>query len=285
MLSSEFEVPSQWSAINTAQLSATTIVIGSPDSGKSTLVRWLVKRLSQTHSIVGWLDGDIGQTTLGIPTTMNLALVEGTQDQLPRLLATIFVGSTSPRGHQAALLGGIQHLQKLAVVAGASAMVVDTTGMVDAHSGGHILKLKKIERLQPRTIIALQREQELEPIITPLQTEPRCNIYVFNPAEAVVRKSPEKRALRRRIRFQRYFQSAVQHQVQPDALPVCSQTRPAQMALMAFLDKMGFALALGVVLSITAESMAIMTPLADLSNVAGLRFGALKLDPRTGTEI
>ena len=285
MIPSEFKVPNQWHAINTEQLSGTTIVIGPPDSGKSTLVQWLVKRLSQTYPVVGWLDGDIGQTTLGVPTTMNLALLEGTKDQVLRLLATIFVGSTSPRGHMDALLDGLHRLQKLALVTSTAAMVVDTTGMIDEHSGGNILKKKKIELLQPRTIIALQRQQELEHIITPLQTEQRCNVYVVNPCEAVVRKSPEKRTQRRRIRFHRYFQSAIQHPIQHDALPVFGQTRPAKMSLMAFQDKMGFALALGVVLSISAESMEILTPLPDLSNVAGLRFGALRLDPLTGNEI
>lgn len=285
MIPSEFEVPNQWRAINTEQLSGTTIVIGPPDSGKSTLVQWLVKLLSQTYPIVGWLDGDIGQTTLGVPTTMNLALLEEAKDQILRLLATVFVGSTSPRGHMDALLDGLHRLQKLALVMSASAMVVDTTGMIDIHSGGNILKKKKIELLQPSTIIALQLQQELEHIITPLQTEQRCNIYVFNPTEAVARKSPEKRTLRRRIRFQRYFQSAFQHQIQHDALPVFGQTRPATMSLMAFLDKMGFALALGVVLSLSAKRMEIITPLSDLSNVAGLRFGALRLDPLTGNEI
>lgn len=285
MLSSEFEVPKQWYAVNTKQLSGTTIVIGPPDSGKSTLVQWLVKHLSQTYPTVGWLDGDIGQTTLGVPTTMNLALLERAKDQMLRPLATIFVGSTSPRGHMDVLLDGLHRLQKLALVTSASAMVVDTTGMIDAHSGGSLLKKKKIELLQPSTIIALQRQQELEHIITPLQTEQRYNIYLFNPAEAVIRKSPEKRALRRRIRFQRYFQYAIQHQIQHDALPVFGQTRPATMLLMAFMDKMGFALALGVVLSISSESMEIMTPLSDLSQVAGLRFGDLRLDPRTGNEI
>jgi len=285
MIPSDYEVPNQWHEINTEQLTGTIIVIGPADSGKSTLVQWLVKRLCQTHPCVGWLDGDIGQTTLGVPTTMNIALFEGAKDQLPRLLATFFVGSTSPRGHMGRLLDGLHRLQKLALATNAAAVVVDTTGMIDEHSGGDILKKKKIELLQPSTIIALQREQELEHIIVPLKTEQRFNIYAFNPSEAVVRRSHEKRARRRRIRFHRYFQYAIQHQIQHDALPVYGQTRPAKMSLMAFQDKMGFALALGVVLSISSESMEILTPLSDLSNVASLCFGALRLDPLTGEEV
>lgn len=280
-------IPNQnrWHEIDIGQLTGTIIVIGSTDSGKSTLVQWLCKRLCQTHPCVGWLDGDIGQTTLGVPTTMNLAIVDGGKDQLPRLLATFFVGSTSPRGHTGRLLDGLNSLQKLALATNAAAVVVDTTGMIDENSGGDILKKKKIELLEPSTIIAIQREQELEHIIVPLKMEQRFNIYAFNPADAVVRRSHEKRARRRRIRFHRYFQYAMQHQIRRDDLPVYGQARSEKMSLMAFQDKMGFALALGVVLSISSESMKILTPLQDLSNVASLFFGALRLNPHTGEEI
>lgn len=284
MIPFDSEVPNQWNEINTEQLTGTIIVIGPPDSGKSTMVHWLFKRLCQVHPCVGWLDGDIGQTTLGVPTTINLALFERSKDQLPHLVATIFVGSTSPRSHMSFLLDGLQRLQKLALAANITALVVDTTGMIDEHASGDVLKKKKIELLQPSTIIALQREQELEHIVTPLKTDQRFNIYVFNASEVIVRRSPEKRTRRRRIRFHRYFQSTIQHQIKHDALPV-SGPRPVKNSLMAFQDKMGFALALGVVLSISSETMEILTPLSDLSNVASLRFGALRIDPLTGEEI
>ena len=149
---------------------------------------------------------------------------------------------------------------------------------------GNVIKRKKIETLQPSTIIALQRGQELEHIISFLKTEQRFNIHVFNASEFVVRKSPEQRALRRSIRFRRYFQSTVQLQIKHDVLPV-SGPQPQIYSLMAFQDKMGFTLALGVVLSISPETMEILTPLSDLSNVAGLLFCSLRIDPFTGKEL
>jgi len=271
--------------MNPEKLTGTIMVIGAPDTGKSTLAQWLVNRLCQTHQRVGWLDGDIGQTTLSVPATINLAVVDGTQSRLPQLLATVFIGSTSPRGHTGPLLDGLRRLLKLALAAKTTAVVVDTTGMVDAHIGGGDLKAKKIELLQPDTIIALQREGELDHILDPLQTEQRFNILQCNPAEAVVRKSPEVRSRRRQSRFQRYFQSAVLQQIQTGALPLFGRNQPAPMSLMALQDKLGFALALGVVRSISDENMEILTPLTDLSNVAGMQFSALRLDPFAGEEL
>lgn len=284
MIPSDFKIPNQWNEINTEQLSGTIMVIGPPDSGKSTLAYWLFKRLCQMHPCVGWLDGDIGQTILGVPTTINIALFDRTKDQTPHLAATIFVGNTSPRNHMSPLLDGLQRLQKLALAASTVALVVDTTGMIDEQSGGDVLKRKKIELLKPNTIIALQRGQELEHIVTPLKIEQRLHFYAFNASEFIVRRSPEKRVHRRRIRFHRYFQSTMKYQIKHDALPVFGPV-PVKNSLMAFQDKMGFALALGVILSISSETMEILTPLSDLSNVASLHFGALRINPYTGEEI
>ena len=63
MISTDTEIPHQWQAISPEKLAGTIIVIGAPDTGKSTLVAWLVGRLGQTHQQIGWLDGDVGQTT------------------------------------------------------------------------------------------------------------------------------------------------------------------------------------------------------------------------------
>ena len=284
MLPSDLEVPNQWNEIKAKQLTGTIMVIGPPDSGKSTMVQWLFKHLCNVHPCVGWLDGDIGQTTLGVPTTINLALFEREKSRLPHLIATVFIGSTSPRVQMGHFLYGLQYLQKLALAANIAALVVDTTGMIDKYSGGDILKKKKIELLQPSTIIALRRETELEPIIAPLKIKQHTDIYVFDASKDIIRRSPEKRTRRRRTRFYRYFQSAIQHQIKRDALPIFG-LRPVKYSLMAFQDKMGFALALGVVLSISSEIMEIWTPLPDLLNVASLRIGALRIDPFTGKEI
>ncbi|MFH1990994.1 MAG: hypothetical protein ABIK98_01120 [Pseudomonadota bacterium] len=73
--------------------------------------------------------------------------------------------------------------------------------------------------------------------------------------------------------------------IQHNTLPTYGQIRPEVMSLMAFEDKMGFALGLGIVRSITSESMELLTPLSELSDVAGLHFGSLQLDPFSGQEL
>jgi polynucleotide 5'-hydroxyl-kinase GRC3/NOL9 len=150
------KVPAGWAALEPERLAGTILVIGATDRGKSTLVRWLTERLFERHHRVGWLDGDIGQSALGVPSTMSLALLDAAPEGLPRPRKSFFVGAVSPRGHMLPLLVGAQRLRQQATAAGVTALVVDTTGLVAAEAGGGALR-RKIELLQPQTVIACRR--------------------------------------------------------------------------------------------------------------------------------
>ena len=67
-------LPGIWSELDLASLSGVLLVVGAPDTGKSTFARWLVDRLAQVGQPVALLDGDVGQSSLGLPTTLTLAL-------------------------------------------------------------------------------------------------------------------------------------------------------------------------------------------------------------------
>jgi len=282
---SGIHIPPQWYTLKTDKISGTVMVVGSSDSGKSTFVQWLVGRLSRHHRRIGWIDGDIGQTTLGIPTTMNLALIDEPPEQLPRPQFTFFVGSNSPRAHMLPTLVGLQRLRDKGVSQGATVVVIDTTGFVSERFGGRHLKHWKIELLQPSNIIALQKEGELDHIIGPLKRYSRHNLHILPVAEAVRSRPPERRASRRRTLFRRYFQSVTKQTVQYSTLPVCGLEHADRLSLTALQDGEGFCLALGVVVTITEDIMEIMTPLSDLSRVKSLRLGSLRVDPATGVEV
>ena len=78
----------------------TCIVIGKIDSGKSTFVSiWFTHgRLPEIR--VGYVDSDVGQSTIGPPTTVGLKIFNTPPDQhdYSNLLELHFVGNTSPEG-------------------------------------------------------------------------------------------------------------------------------------------------------------------------------------------
>ncbi|MFQ5813651.1 MAG: Clp1/GlmU family protein, partial [Anaerolineae bacterium] len=159
MKSSNISLPREWERIKPESLEGTIMVIGESDTGKTTFARYLFLQLCRCHSRVAFLDCDVGQSTLGLPTTMNLALSGSEPSAFPPGGDTLsyFVGATSPRGHMLPTVIGARKLQQKAQELGAEAIVVDTTGLVSRAAGGGALKQWKIELLQPSVLVGLAR--------------------------------------------------------------------------------------------------------------------------------
>ena len=136
----------------------TTLMIGGADTGKSTLAQKLYAE-SGALGPAAFLDADIGQSTLAVPTTMALALTPPS-DQRSRPGYLCFVGSISPRGHMLQMLVGVHRLQRQAVQLGCARVIVDTTGLIDPAEGNVALKQAKIELLAPSVIIGIARQSE-----------------------------------------------------------------------------------------------------------------------------
>jgi polynucleotide 5'-hydroxyl-kinase GRC3/NOL9 len=282
---SDIHIPPQWQAIEIDKLSGTVMVMGSSDSGKSTFVQWLVNSLCRHHERIGWLDGDIGQTTLGIPTTMNLAILDKPSERLPQPEATFFVGNTSPRDHMLPTLIGLLRLRDRAVSGGATTVIIDTTGFITRQSGGRYLKHWKIKVLRPGTLFALQRGDEMEHVLRPLKKDSSHHLYVLPVAETVRSRSSERRASHRRTLFRRYFQSATRQIIHYSDLPVYWADTAGRFSLIALQDREGYCLALGILLKKREGIMEIVTPLSDLGMVESLCIGSLHIDPATGIEL
>ena len=177
-------------------LRGTVMVIGAPDTGKSTLAAHLYQDLCRGGRRAAYLDADMGQSILGLPTTLNLALAHEPGDPCfpPQgARAAYFVGAVTPRGHMLPTVIGTHRLQQKAIELGAEVIVVDTTGLVDRSQGGKALKQWKIELLAPGMVIALQRASELDPILWPLRRDRRVRCVELSVSPCVVARSREAR--------------------------------------------------------------------------------------------
>jgi polynucleotide 5'-hydroxyl-kinase GRC3/NOL9 len=269
-------VPRAWEPLAREHPGGTVMVLGAADSGKTTFVRWLVGRLARRVR-TAWLDGDMGQSTLGLPATMNLALADRTPPGLPRPRAAFFVGSTSPAGHMLPVLVGLHRLRERGRLDGAGTTVVDTTGLVSVEGGGSALKQWKIELLGPETVVALQRERELEHILEPLRREGRVRLIELPVSAAVRTTSRKQRAERRKRQFHRYFGAAGEREIPLTDRAVYGLERATEGVLLALQDREGFALAFGVVRRAGEGGLLVRTPFEDLSAVVSLRIGSVRL--------
>jgi polynucleotide 5'-hydroxyl-kinase GRC3/NOL9 len=276
-------IPSAWVSLSEEGLEGTVMVIGASDTGKSTLARYLYQAVCREGRLAAYLDTDLGQSTLGVPTTLNLALASEPHDEVfppQNVQLTYFVGAITPRGHMLPTVIGTHRLQQKALELGAEAIVVDTTGLVDQAEGGKALKQWKIELLAPSTVIGLQRRHELEPILWPLRRDGRVRCVEMPVSPMVVGRSREVRIARRRELLCRYFEVAESRQVALNRMAVYDLERLAVGGILAFQDAEGFSLGLGVVEEVDRSrgTVLVRTPLTSLEGVSSVRLGATRWD-------
>ncbi|TEU18163.1 MAG: hypothetical protein E3J21_06640 [Anaerolineales bacterium] len=283
-------IPQGWQRLDPASLTGTVMVIGRSDTGKTTLARYLFHQLCRHHSKVGFLDCDVGQSTLGLPTTMTLALsatAEESNSPPRREAFSYFIGSTSPRGHMLPTVIGAHKLQVTAQEMGAKVIVVDTTGLVDRAAGGGALKHWKIELLQPSVLVSLARGPELEHILWPRRRDRRVRVHELRVSKHVKERDRETRIRYREARFRNYFGKAGTLKIPIRSTVVFGIEEMSRGQVLAFQDEGGFALALGVAQEYerSSQTLAIRTPLTSIEGVSSIRFGTLRLDPATGQEL
>lgn len=285
MTQPHLHVPPAWLEMPLPATRGPILVIGGPDAGKSTFARYLVGRYMAEGCRVALVDGDPGQSSLGPPATMNVALVKGLPDlsQVRGPRWRRFVGDVSPRGHMLVVLVNAARLVTLARKKGAQAVIYDTSGLIDPYQGGLYLKLGKIDLLQPSAVIALRRDQELEPILAPLRASRRTFLYELPVSPAVRPRDPATRRQYRAQRFAAYFAWAQSVSVSLRNLAVIPEPAFYPHQLVGLEDRHGFLLGLGIVLAYHPHlaTVNILTRPFPMQRLDTLRLGDLLVDPYT----
>lgn len=144
------------------------VALGGMDSGKTTFCKMVAAVAVRVGRTVAYIDTDVGQSTVGPPTTIGLKYIRSdedlTSDALAHADASYFVGSIGPQGHLLPLVVGASKLAETARAANADIILVDTTGLIGG-TLGQVLKYHKIEVLRPDLVVGFQRGEELEPIL------------------------------------------------------------------------------------------------------------------------
>jgi len=282
------DIPPDWEKLE-LPANGVALVIGAPDTGKSTFARWLFQRMSRASRHAAFLDGDPGQSALGPPTTITLAMSKPGDDAFPPAGQRWrrFVQAVSPRGHMLPLVVGAARLIQAAQGAGADTIVYDTTGFVDSTQGGLSLKLAKLELLQPAAVFAIQRDQELEPLLAILRRNLRgsrhTRLIELRPSAAIAPRDVPARQAHRAAQFAHYMASARALTLDWSRFAVVPAPRFAFQQLVALEDAQGFTLDLGIVQTadLKSKQVTLLTALTSLAGVEALRLGDLTLDPKT----
>jgi len=189
--------------------SRSILLLGATDTGKTTFLTWLANALHGQGRRVAIVDTDVGQSSVGPPTTVGLGIVERPFRRLQELtpVQLYFVGSTSPRGHLLPVLVGTKRLVDYARTLAVDHVIIDTCGFVTP-GGGQALKHAQMALVDPEALICLQRATECESLLVAYRRGQRPHIWRFKASTASRRRSVEERQLYRQHAWERYFASA-----------------------------------------------------------------------------
>jgi polynucleotide 5'-kinase involved in rRNA processing len=266
-----------------ADVTGVVMLIGATETGKTTLAKLLVLDAIDAGRTVAYVDGDVASTVAGPPACVGLKYVESAadldQDVPPTEMR--FVGSTSPQG---VVLPHVVAVASLVDIARprADLVILDTSSVVGGVVG-QTLKYHLWEITQPTLGVALQRGEELEPIIGMLRRFLSAKIATVQPPTDAPPPSPTERHERQSEAFRTALAPPLQRwRVQTT---VFAPTLPEEFdldrldgMLVGVQDDQGRCLGLGVVES-NGGVLRVATHHGEA--MRGLRLGSLRVDLET----
>ncbi len=274
------------------------VMLGAVDVGKTTAATRLVNAAVRAGRRTAVVDSDTGQSDVGPPATVGLGIPDRPvrrMSEIP-LEAAYFVGDTFPRSSYRFVLDGTIRLVARARARAAQVIIVDTTGWVTGPAAVHA-KVTKIRRISPRHVIAIQRDDEIEPILARIPGE--ITVHRVRPSE---RARPRSASERRRVREQRFGRYLAQARVLPVDLTRVTGERTVWYAgrrippagilvdvppgalrhlLVGLAGREGWMRALGTVVEAhpAANRVDVLVPLRSLAGVGTLQWGILRVAP------
>jgi polynucleotide 5'-hydroxyl-kinase GRC3/NOL9 len=262
----------------------TAVALGGLDSGKSTFCKMCAAVAVRLGKKAAYLDTDIGNATIGPPTTIGLRYLSSAEDLEPdafaRADALYFVGATSPQGHMLPMVIGAMRLAEQARLAGAELIVVDTTGFIGG-TGAQMLKFHKVEALKADHVIGFQRGEELEPILGSIRRALPPEVDSLPVANSIMPTTIDERSQNRQDRLRAAFEPPLHRwKVKPSVLvpPVPPEVDLAQLdgLLVGMEDGKGVCLGLGI-LEYREDGLRMISTLAE--GAKALRLGAVRVTP------
>lgn len=259
------------------------MLIGGLDTGKTTLAMQAIRNAVHAGHVGVLVDADVGRTSVGPPACVGMRVFRDQDDleEVDNPEALHFVGTTTPARLVLQQVVATAAMVQRARNAG-EVVIIDTTAVVTGVSG-ETLKYHKTELCRPDRIVALQRGEEMEPLVGMLRRFLDVEVTTAPTDPAVDPMPPDVRARRRADAFRRALaQPLVTWKVRPTVfaptLPVGLNPGRLDGVLVGVQDASGGCLGLGV-LSHDEETLKVLTNVGE--GMSGLRLGSLRIDVET----
>lgn len=210
-------IPDDWDKVvdylinekKSSKTNVSILIFGEVDTGKTFFSTYLTNRFIENQLKVSVLDCDTGQSDIGLPGSLGLAIFKTPvlfmADTKPDLLA--FVGSHSPSEHFLHYTSGFVKTVNYGIK-NSDILIIDTPGWVQS-DGGRALRRAEIEILQGLDtnyfIVLLQRGNELEHLIKGI---PKNRVIRLTVSKKASPTSVEERKKLREFVYKKYFVNA-----------------------------------------------------------------------------
>jgi len=255
-------------------------LLGATDSGKSTLARYLVETLVAGSRPVALIDSDVGQTSLGLPGTISAKLFSKKDDLRDFTFEKLyFIGSINPAEHIQLMIHGTKRISDL-YHGKADTVIIDSTGLI-AGEAGISLKTGKINLVKPDHIVALQRGDELEPIISLIKD---THVHRIIPSPKVRMRKREERIAYRKKKFEDYFRGSEKNEFSVAGVEYFHNGRSLSLRYHDFkkgvvlgLNHKEDTMGLGILKEIADDSVILISPVRSLKGINRIVFGTITL--------
>jgi polynucleotide 5'-hydroxyl-kinase GRC3/NOL9 len=177
------------------------MMLGMSDSGKSTLVRHLIRMSIKEGVRVSLVDSDVGQSSLGLPGTVSMRVFRNLTDYEEfRPERMFYLGVVNPATAISFLVQTTKNMVDICRRQ-TDLVFVDTTGLVSGGIG-KTMKIAKIRAIRPEWIVAVRKGYELEHILQ--QSDPDRVIRIMR-SPYVKSRSREERLKFRISKLEDYF--------------------------------------------------------------------------------
>ncbi len=202
-------IPSLWKRAAEKVLSlekpTVAMIMGSADSGKTSLCTFIVNLALKERLRVAVIDADLGQSDIGPPTTVGLAYIQEPTWDLYNIEAddNCFVGRTSPNGAMERVAKCIAAFKDQVLKREQDVLVINTDGWIEGLNATEY-KTTLAERVEPDVVVALQRSQELEPILANLE---KPALMKVPPPTTIKARDRESRKTLRELSYRKFLRN------------------------------------------------------------------------------
>lgn len=193
------------------------VVMGGTDVGKTSFTLHLANASIAAGKQTAVIDGDIGQSEIGIPGVIASGIVDHQIEFLREIKshAAYFVGSITPANNMLLMVAGMRLVADRMHKLSPELMIVDTCGYISG-AGARRLNTGILEVLDPSHIVAMQRSDELDHFLRFMEIKSNTTIHRVPASKHAHAKPLIIRRQRRYVHFSEYFLNGKIHQIPLD---------------------------------------------------------------------